>query len=687
MLASRAGAAAAMLAGALTATCGIGPASAQEPSQAARADSKAPARDYYQRSLEIYEFRKAARSGAERGREIFYYKCWFCHNDFTSRAPQLKDLYRHATLVSGEPVNDTTVKAKIRDGGPGMPAYKYALAEADIDDLVAFVREKCCWNDDSPPLNPRFRARAQAAQPAPAEEGRALRGGPRGLVKSAKGDLLEGIMVQLISQRSAIRTTVYSNADGRYEFPKLDAGTYTLRIARPLEFAPYVREGVRIDGTTALDDITLERITKSDVLPPTPEIAAQLTGSEWLLSLPGTGAEKRLMTINCNWCHSYQQIFRNRYDEEGWRKILYRMIHGAGSPLINVNERGRFPPEDEARLVKWLASVRGPDSKDPPFVTLPRPQGRQTRVVITEYELPRLELATHDVSGDSKGHIWYSPHRSSYIGRLDPRSGAVAEYRVPPVPAGALPGTHWIYVDPKDIVWGSENWAHNIWRLEPKTEQFTRIPWKVKEPVNSPMGGNYAVDPEGFIWKARDKKVAKIAAMTGDLVTAFVLNKFPGTYGSAVSKDGLYFGGGAWPRDGVVVANTRTGEVFEPDTSPNSGPARGEFDPQGNYWAGGRGGVLVKFDTTEKRIHEYPLPTPYASTYTTQVDKNGEVWGGEMHSGRYFRFNPKTERWTEYVLPEPYGIDRESWIDNSTDPVTVWYVDHEGWLVRIQPMD
>ena len=95
-------------------------------------------------------------------------------------------------------------------------------------------------------------------------------------------------------------------------------------------------------------------------------------------------------------------------------------------------------------------------------------------------------------------------------------------------------------------------------------------------------------------------------------------------------------------RDGVVVANTRTGEVFEPDTSPNSGPARGEFDPQGNYWAGGRGGVLVKFDTTEKRIHEYPLPTPYASMYTTQVDKNGEVWGGEMHSGRYFRFNPKT---------------------------------------------
>ena len=79
--------------------------------------------------------------------------------------------------------------------------------------------------------------------------------------------------------------------------------------------------------------------------------------------------------------------------------------------------------------------------------------------------------------------------------------------------------------------------------------------------------------------------------------------------------------------------------------------------------------------------------TVFTGLYEAQPDANGEVWAGEMHSGRYLRFNPKTVSFTEYVLPEPYGIDRETWIDNSTDPVTVWYVDHEGWLVRIQPMD
>ena len=135
-----------------------------------------------------------------------------------------------------------------------------------------------------------------ATLPAQAQNESALLGGPKGVVKSAKGDLLEGIMVQLIAQKSAIRTTVYSNADGRYEFPKLEPGPYTLRIAQPREFHPYIKENVAIDGQTPLEEITLSRITSGELLPPSPEIAAQMTGSEWLASLSGTGDEKKLLT-------------------------------------------------------------------------------------------------------------------------------------------------------------------------------------------------------------------------------------------------------------------------------------------------------------------------------------------------------------------------------------------------------
>ncbi|MDA2935328.1 hypothetical protein MYX82_13445, partial [Acidobacteria bacterium AH-259-D05] len=62
---------------------------AQSPS------SQAPRRSF-QRSEEIYNFATAATSGSQRGQEIYYFKCWMCHNDYTIKAgtpaPSLKDL-------------------------------------------------------------------------------------------------------------------------------------------------------------------------------------------------------------------------------------------------------------------------------------------------------------------------------------------------------------------------------------------------------------------------------------------------------------------------------------------------------------------------------------------------------------------------------------------------------------------
>ena len=147
-----------MMAGAMLLAAAGAPVLAQAP-QAGKPEGTPVEKDYYQRSLEIFEFKKAAQSGAERGREIFYYKCWFCHNEFTKNAPQLTGLYQRGTLLSGLPVTDDNVKNRIRNGGENMAAYKYTLSDADIDDLVSFVRDKCCWNSDAPPLNPRYQAR------------------------------------------------------------------------------------------------------------------------------------------------------------------------------------------------------------------------------------------------------------------------------------------------------------------------------------------------------------------------------------------------------------------------------------------------------------------------------------------------------------------------------------------------
>lgn len=124
---------------------------------APRAEVPALGRDPDQRSLKIFEFKKAADAGPDRGREIFYYKCWFCHNEFADGAPKLAGVYQRGKLLSGRPATDDGIKDEIKNGGAGMAAYKYTLTDADLNDLVGYIRDHCCWDSKSPPPNPRYR--------------------------------------------------------------------------------------------------------------------------------------------------------------------------------------------------------------------------------------------------------------------------------------------------------------------------------------------------------------------------------------------------------------------------------------------------------------------------------------------------------------------------------------------------
>jgi virginiamycin B lyase len=531
-----------------------------------------------------------------------------------------------------------------------------------------------------------FVAARAAGQAAPA-----LFGGPSGSVRSNSGVPLEGVGIQLISTKTAIRTTVYTDQSGRYEFPKLDPGSYTLRVARPLEFHPYQKDNVTIWSADRLDDIVLRRIvegtdTLASYLPPTPDVVAQLTGVEWMMNLPGTAQEKHMFTMSCGFgCHSYQQIFRNRYDKQSWRLIVERMTRGGGSPLIRQQQapakaaRGRSGLPYEEVVTDWLARVRGPEAKDPPLHTLPRPRGAATRVVITEYELPRTLLAPHDVHGDSKGNIWYTPHRSPYVGVLDPRTGQVKEYRLPDVP-GVLSGTHRVWVDERDIVYLSENWRQNLVRLDPRTGDMKVFHIEGGTP-NAPGFSNFAFDPDGFIYETSGDTVIKIDRDTGKIVRTYPI-KSGDAYDNMVSLDGRFWAGG------LGLLDLRTGENWVMDTRTIvTSPARGGFDAEGNAWIGGRGGMILKYDTRTKRVTEYYPPIPHVAFYEVMPDRNGEIWAAALHSGRFLRFNPRTERWIDYMLPEPYSHNRRTWIDNSTTPVTVWYVDHNGYIVRIQPLD
>ena len=218
-------------------------------------------------------------------------------------------------------------------------------------------------------------------------------------------------------------------------------------------------------------------------------------------------------------------------------------------------------------LARWLARVRGPESEDPQFKVMPYPTGPATEVIVTEYELPRLYLATHDVAQDADDQLWYSPHRAPRVGRLDPATGITREYYIS-APEGCLPGTHWITVANGNMVWSSQNWTHTLMRIDPDTGEMHEIepPRRLLDdgtprPCNMSMGGNWAVAPDGYIWKIRDGFVTKTDPETGEYVQTWPVVNVAGTYGTDVSDDNRFIGGGAWGEDWVIMLDIEKGEV------------------------------------------------------------------------------------------------------------------------------
>src|SRR5205814_1181098 len=88
----------------------------------------------------------------------------------------------------------------------------------------------------------------------------------------------------------------------------------------------------------------------------------------------------------------------------------------------------------------------------------------------------------------------------------------------------------------------------------------------------------------------------------------------------------------------------------------------------GEFW----GGNLLKVDIHTHKVNEYEVPTPAGHPYTAAVDKNHIVWVPLMNGDRIERFDPSTEKFTEYQMPTIGTNIRHISIDDSADPPTIW---------------
>jgi streptogramin lyase len=528
---------------------------------------------------------------------------------------------------------------------------------------------------------------AHAQAPAPALTGH---------VTGPDGAALEGVLVSAQAAGSPITITVVTDQSGAFSFPaaKLAAGHYALRIRA---------EGYELDGPDAADLTGRAPATVELKLRNAKDLAAQLTSTEWFMSFPGSADQKRAL-IECMSCHTLERIARSKLDADALMPVLRRMTNYANNTIqAKVQKRPAEAdfPEDRARKVaEYLASInlsRG-EAWSYKLQTLPRPSGAATRVVFTEYDMPRKTIAPHDVRTDANGFIWYSNFVENFLGRLDPRTGEHKEFPYPVLKPGFPEGSLALEPDPNGNWWLAMMFQAGLARFDPKTEKFQLFP--VQSELNIATTQQSLLTPrhldvDGKVWTndVRKQAVLRLDLATGkyEFIDPFKFTpkgRQHSPYGMVSNEaNDLYFMDFADENVGRVDAKTGAATIY-PTPTPHSRPRRTMMDAQGRIWfAEFAADKLGMFDPKQEKFSEWDVPTPHTYPYDVYRDRNGALWSGNMSSDRVLRFDPQTRKSVEYLLPRPTNI-RRVFVDDSTNPVTFWAGNNHGAeILKLEPLE
>jgi virginiamycin B lyase len=528
-----------------------------------------------------------------------------------------------------------------------------------------------------------------------------------GLVSSQEEGSMEGVLVSAKAGGSGITITVVSDAQGRYAFPqsRLLPGQYSLRIRA----VGYVLE------KPARVDVAAQKTAQLDLkLVKAQDLSRQLSNGEWLMSMTGTREQKEIF-LGCVGCHTLERVVRSQHDTSEFVQVFQRMTtYAQGStptrpqlrPSAGQSAGGDMEvrPRNQAQLLKqaeYAATINLSSSSQFPYElkTAPRPKGKATKVIITEYDLPRPEAMPHDAMVDAQGMVWYSDFASQYLGKLDPKTGKVVEYPVPLMEAKEPRGALDLEMDRDGNLWQGAMYQGVIAKFDPKTEKFQT--WKspkfaLGDAARTAMvtPGNVHVD--GKVWVGADDEY-QVDLKSGEWIAIDYKRDIPkdsplaarnlGSYGVASDSKNNFYGlnlNGEF----ITRVDAKTLKVTPFATpAPNSGPRRGHMDSQDRLWfAEFRGNNIGMFDTRTERFQEWAAPTPWTNPYDAVLDKDGNAWTGGMSNDRVVRVNTRTGEVTDYLLPRMTNIRRVN-VDNSTNPPTFWVGNNLGaTIIKLEPL-
>jgi streptogramin lyase len=523
-----------------------------------------------------------------------------------------------------------------------------------------------------------------------------------GKVTSQAEGPMEGVLIGAKKAGSTISVWVVSNAQGQYTFPRdrMEPGKYSISIRAVGYVLPKTSVDVSAQPTTL--DLQLDKVTSAS------KLARQLSNGEWLMSVPGTDPQKRLLG-GCVNCHTLERVMFSRFDADEMTKVAQRMgAHANNSSTLHPwfgeeTDYLRTPdPEKPSAVGTYLSSINlsAKDTFDFPLKALPRPKGKATQVIYTVYDLPRFDASPHDVVFDAQGNAWYSDFNSQFIGKIDLKTGKTTEYKVPQargyqVAEGGLQ----IDIDKQGRLYFGNMFQMQIARFDSKTEKWETFRNPLPE---EKLGDGHLtmIDPafqdvDGKIW-------ANVAAGNGEAGGTWHIDLAHNewthvTYppGSPPARAYDVIADANNDMYGVTMTNPRIWKtdgktlktVWWDFPAKGEGCRRGHLDAQGRVWCGDfNGNRLGMFDPKTEKVTEWEMPTPWTRPYDAQYDDKGYAWTAGMDNDLAVRLNVQTGEFVEYLVPHETNVRHVEVL--KTGPFSsMWLPDqHGGTITRIEPL-
>jgi virginiamycin B lyase len=516
-----------------------------------------------------------------------------------------------------------------------------------------------------------------------------------GKVTSDAEGAMEGVVVTAHKDGSIVSISVTTDAKGRYAFPesRLEPGHYTLAI-----------RAVGYDlSAPAATDVVGENTSKVDLkLQLTNNLPDQLTNAEWMMSIPGTEEQKSAL-LNCTGCHTLERIMKSAHDADEWTHVISRMMgYGAVSqpikpqPMLDRTRAGS--PEQYRKMAEYLATINlsATDTWTYALKTLPRPTGESTHAIVTEYDVGRITSEPHDILVDKDGMVWYSDFGEMFIGKFDPKTLKLTEYPIKKFKPNAPTGLLSIEFDHTGKIWFDTMYQGSLGCLDPKTGDIVYYPvdpkWNDDRVQLNFTGLHYEVDGKVWTKSVGTQDIFRVDLKTGQWEKFHPTDSLPGVPHAGIyqvmsdSKNNLWMAEFTEGHLGKIDAKTLEVTWFANPT-PHARDRRMQIDAQDRVLVTEyRNSKVALFDTKTEKFTEYNLPE-YTFPYRANFDKNGEIWASTMSTDRVVRVDPKTGKTEQYLMPSDTNM-RTVFVDNSTAPVTFWVgSNHDHRIVKVEPLN